>query len=768
MMPAGSTTVVDRPDSRQVRHRVLAALAVGVCVLALELIYGVNLGDALVYAGYELLYVVVPGCLVYRALAGRPGGVLRQLAIGWALGYALEILAFMATAATGTRTLMVVYPLVVGLAAWGLATRRSHPADAPRSERELSTRFVWALAGVCIVALIYVGLAFFPVTRLPGTEAVGYFQDYPWAISIAGEAKHHWPIQDPSVSGEPFPYHYFVHIHLASASQVTGLELPVIFFRLWILPLVALLVLQLVVAGQSLVRSARAGLVAACLVLFVGELQMDTTDEFVSVIPFLGTFFIYLRDSPSFLLGLVMFLPLATLIGERMADRKGLGRPGDWILVGLLAIGASDAKIVLLPLLAGGLVLYAGWSWAAKRRVPLATWLALALVLLVFGTVYLLQYSGRSSGLSLDLTAGYELFKDMPAVALIRSELGDALSGLPGQEALLSAGSVIFGALGLLVAPLIGLVWVFRRQGLRLEEGQAWLLSLFGVGLAAFLFVSSPVGSQLYFFFTALMAGCVVSAHGLWLGWTTRSPFSVEQRRRFATLGIAWVLLLGVILFAPRVVDLFSGAGSQARTYMFWFGGLFVSLALLYLVARRWMGPTRWAAAALVSIAVILVGALDTPLKRIRPALRAASTDSGRVTPEVYEALEWIRDETPESAVIAVNNQLTELGPYEFDYGAFSERRVFLAGWGYSGQYLDQAPGTASSTTDNPYLERLALNEAAFARADAGALAALAEDYGVRYLVVDEVYGGEADTAALGRAATPVYAAPGISVYELR
>ena len=61
---------------------------------------------------------MLPGWATYRVLSRDPGGPLRQLAIGWALGYVLEILAFMATAATGTR------PLVRRLSALVVTARR--------------------------------------------------------------------------------------------------------------------------------------------------------------------------------------------------------------------------------------------------------------------------------------------------------------------------------------------------------------------------------------------------------------------------------------------------------------------------------------------------------------------------------------------------------------------------------------------------------------------------------------------------------------------
>lgn len=161
--------------------------------------------------------------------------------------------------------------------------------------------------------------------------------------------------------------------------------------------------------------------------------------------------------------------------------------------------------------------------------------------------------------------------------------------------------------------------------------------------------------------------------------------------------------------------------------------------------------------------------ALDIPLQKVRPALKNPTLEGGRpLTPELYGALTWIRDETSPQSVIAVNKQVTETGPYEFNYGAFSERRVFLAGWGYSGDYSDRHPLTASSgVTSNPYAERLERNEAAFERPDRSDLEMLSEQFGVHYLVVDQVNGYPADLPALGRAATVVYQAPGVSVFEL-
>jgi hypothetical protein len=738
--------------------------------VGLETAYGVALGDAVLYIAYELGFVVVPGWLAYRALAHQPGGPLRQLAMGWALGYVLEVLAFMLTAAIGTRGLFVAYPLVI--AAGGIVTIvRRQPATAPVTiDPRPSRTFEWLLASVSLAAVGYIALTYFPLIPLPGARSVTYFQDYPWNISIAAEAKHHWPIQDPSVSGQPLPYHYFVNVHLAASSQVTGLRLPLVFFRLFIIPLVALLVLELVVAGKSFWRSAQAGLIAACLVLFLGQMQLDTRQLFTSRRSFEGVFFSFLISSPSFLFGLVIFVPLLTLLGERLTA-AGRGRAGDWILVLLFMVGASDAKITILPLVLAALGLYALWRWLLQRRVTFAVMLAACLTLVVSGTLYILQYKGHTSGLAVDPSAGIDFFNGMPAVWFIKTDLMGALPTFPGKGTMLAAGGVLFGILGLLAPQLVGLVWLSRGRGDQPKAGQAWLFSLFGAGLLALLVLNAPgTGNALYFFFYGLVPGCMLSAEGLRIAWQRRPSLS-GRARHAAVLGFGWLMVLLLLMVAPLHFMPFTGPLSEAHTYMFWYGGLLLTLALLYAAARKWIGPTRWFAVALLCAAVAIVGTVGTFVDNLEPSLSssAAVPKAGKgLTPELYGALAWIRDRTPSDSVIAVNKQFTGLGPFEFDYAAFGERRVFLEGWGYSQRSRELGYAAVAKGLINPFALRLTLNEAAFSHGNRAALEVMVRRYGVRYLVVDRVNGYHADMQVLSHVARTVYRAAGVVVLEVR
>lgn len=749
---------------RDVQRVTAPTLLVMAALVGLPLAYGVSLGNALLYVGYELCYIVIPGWLVYRALSSRPGGRLRQFAIGWGLGYVLEVLAFMLTAAAGVRYLLTAYPLIVGIpAAWAL--RRKGTTE--RCVASLPVNLRWAISGVCVIAAAYVALSYFPAGLLPGGASIHYPPDLLWAISLASEALHHWPIRDPNVAGLPMPYHFFVHVHLASASQVTGLSLPLVFLRLYLLPLIVLAVLQVVIAGESLARSPQVGIIAACLLFLVG--QVDLLHFRLLPYPFLGVFFTHLYASPSIPFGLVMLLPLLILVGEAVSRPEGGTRLGDWVLILVFMIGASDAKIIILPMIVLSLFLFGGGHLLVYRRIPRAVFIAAGLACLVFGAVFLLQYRGYASGVESKLSSPIAFFTNMSAVSIVKSYITSVSPSFPGSGILISGAGVAFGVFGLFGAQMIGLVWLFTHTGIRLSKRQAWLLSFFCTGLVVvFVSISQNV---LYFLDYGIVAGCILSADGLHRAWSRRPRFSASMARKSAVLVLMGAGLLGAVMTFARFHSASNLAGI-ARTYVFAYGTLAVGIILLVALGSR-LRHGRWVAVRVATAVIVMAGFLYVPLYLVRRPLRPVATVTGyRITPQLYRAMAWIRDHTPEETVIGVNNAEA----LDFDYAAFSERRTFLGGWGYSLPSREHGysaisagslVGRAGSAGANLFARRVSLNNSVFHNADRHALRVLTTKYGVRYLLIDELNGFPANLQALHQVAQPVYRASSVVVLKL-
>lgn len=758
-------------EARLVRGRgtqaLLAASFTVACGLLLTLPYGAPAGSALLFAIYLGGFVILPGWLLYVVLAPERGGPMRQLAFGWVVGYTLESIFFMLTAAGGTRSLLVAFP-VAAVLVLGLPARRKFRFErttAAPDSGDPGPRFTVAVAAACIIAMGFFAISFFPDTPLPGSTSVSYSQDYSWIVSLAADALHHWPLTDPSVVGEPMPYHYFSILHFASASQVTGVDLSTVFFRLWPLPVIALIVLQFAESGRSLFRNVWIGLLAAALALMVGELQLLT---FGGAQFTFGWFnYTLLVASPSFLFGMPFVIALFTLLGEQLS-RPG-GPVGSWVLVALVAVGAGGAKVSILPLVLAGLVIFALARFLVDRRLGVAPLVAIGVVGAVQAGFYLVLYKGHSSGLQPDLLASGFL-NDQWVLVTVGNQIASWISWAPLPDAFDVIG-LPFGFAGAFIAPLIGLFWIVRRSTIGSSIALQWLLSVFASGLATLVFVSTVAsGNQLYTVFYGLMAGVMLSAAGLARAWSTR-PDLPGKKPVLLWLGSGWVLVLALLVAGPYLLDELGHPVSDIDQTLFVYGAFLIAMAGLWFLAKRLLSGSSRAASLVVTAAVLATGLLDLPVTDLRNGITPApppAAGSYRLTPELYAALRWMRDETPEDSVFAVNNQYAQefvARPVAYDYAAFSERRAFLAGWGYVQRVRDTGLDRVKAGF-NPFAARKELNDRAFA-GDRKAVDRLWREFGVRYLLVDEANGDPVNPEKLKTLGETVFSAPGVRVVKL-
>ena len=452
-------------------------------------------GDVALFLGFEMVFVLAPGVVLYRALCSDPGGGLRHFAIGWGLGYALSIFAFAATAAVGVRVAFLAYPPLVLLPAATLSLRR-HGALLPRAGESPSSTRSLALALVAVVALVYATAGFFGPAPLPErVDSVSYYIDLVWGISLSADALNHFPIADPTVAGEPLRYHTFVFLHMASITQVTGIELTTVALRLWVLPALLLLVLQLAYAGRQFTGRPWAGPVAAALFLLVGDLDLGSDRGY----PWMGTLFTAFFLSPTFLLGMVLFVPLIVLLHERLEPTEPeRGAVGEWILAVLLLAGCAGAKGSIVPVVLGGLLLLGAWRWFTSKRLGVGLTPAVALSVGALAISYVLLYGGGGSGLELKpLGSGVETLAG-------RAFAAEVEAGVIAKVVLYPIAAAVASVT--LMLALVGVVFALRRLP-RLNDTKVWLLALLCTSVGISFMTLFPGAGQFYFLYYGFAAG---------------------------------------------------------------------------------------------------------------------------------------------------------------------------------------------------------------------------------------------------------------------
>ena len=795
------------------RATLAAGAAVVLTAAAICLAADVGLGDLLRFAGYELGFVVGPGCgLAWLLLGRRPA--LELVAIGWALGYVLEICAFIAASALGVRGLFSLYPIPVLLLLGALLMWR-RPGIAPIRVPPLES---FATAGIGVLALLFVAGGLFEVFPMPWKAAgVSYISDFPWHLTIIGEAKHHWPLTDANVSGIRLWYHVGSHLDMAATSNVTGLEPVLLLLRLFPISLTILVVLQLALVGRRLVGRAWSGPLTAALAVGVGELDSQAGNGY----PFLGYFGTSWWESPSFLLGLAFFLPALLLVCELIRSPEPFRATWPrWAAAAVLLAGAFGAKTPTIPVLGGALAIYLVLRLWRTRRLERPAATAFGVVCGVFVVFYALAYRHAGyGGLRLD---PLKTARAMPQLAEWRRGFG----GLPGP---------LFWGVAVFVAPFasygaLAAVPTIAAQGRSLlGRTELLLLCVLGVGFVPFFLGSQFGASQIIFSHYGFVAGCVLAAGGL-LALVERA----ERERpggaaAAAVFAAAWLIAIGMLELvalpwfstAPALLKIgvpgagvlvvaglllarqrLRGAERGPAVALGTTVALVVALALwkaaildywnvpylllaavaggLAMLALRTARDRRGGIWLMLVLSVLVFGVLDQPLDCVPnrllglPGKRFDVFVAGnvRMSSDLYRGLLWIRAHSSTDDVIAVDNYYEPVGPVGlhrspsyFYYSAFAERRVFLEGWLFTRRANQLGASAVLEGRVIPYPERLRLNNAVFVRGDRRALGILVQRYGVRYLLVDRLNGfATPRVRTLGKL---VFRNPSVAIYRV-
>jgi hypothetical protein len=760
--------------------------------LASWLFTGVSILEAVRYVGFECLFVLVPGCLLYALLSPRHEKWLRTLAIGWPLGYAIEIAAFALTAALGQRQLFLLLPLLA-LATLGplllytrhvsyrsvlQSVRRRVGATTSGGDQRLALLTVGCVVGA---ALLLITLNFFAPYPLPQhAGSVVYFPDNVFDISIAAQARNHWPITEPYVSGQPLLYYTGFFIHTAAVNQATGVPLATIVLRLFPTTITLLIIIQLWLIGSELGNSYWAGTLAVALFFPANDLSLDGAKfEAFGTMPFY-----LLTLSPTYALGIPFFLGILALLQRQLAVDKakdsqpqtdppptrsprstGVARAGflaPLLIAGILILGGAAAKTIAITDLIASLGLFWLWRVVSARDNRMLPYLVVSVI--CAGVLYHFMLSG---GVSAVRIRPFDFIHFTLFVSLFPAH------SIPGLGLLACAAAI---TCFFLFVPSFGALWTLRNWSQN-EPFIALSVAVFIVSASAYILLEAAGDAQFAFIAYGSIAIMPVAAVGMMRLWE-ETPRALRARIARACLSM---LILGLAVAVSARLLTFTAPyfgwkdiASVNWVWMLWYLAAYglVAAAILFfcLKLERYYAPAirsrtiRILACALPLLLTLgLVRSLGAPAPEVWSTMlgKQVAVDSGEhrgITATLYHGLLWVRDHTNRCDILAVNNHSTSAGKTDskyFYYSAFTERSVYLESWAYTsvGTYGGQ-----------PYPRRLALNNRAVSRAEPDALRELAQQ-GVDYVLIDKLHGADAtEPASVSRL---VFSNSALDVYRL-
>jgi hypothetical protein len=721
------------------RRGLAPAALVLIVVVVSWLVSGVTAGDVVRFVAYDVVFVAIPGMTLLWAVRGRRSGFLVTVALGWPIGQALEILAFVATAAIGARGLFLVYPIVVIVPSVVAIWRNPKIRGLPSSSLGLSTLAMWMSAVAVSIGVVYLTLMLLPWATLPASDVRYEYLDFPYFIGLITQVANHWPPTSAGLSGVPLAYEWFVFFHIAAASQVTHVSIPVIALRLDYLPTILVVGCQLLALGRLFGRAAQTGAIAVGILFLLGTLDL-TVNQTGS--PFGDNVLIHLWDSWTFPFGLMFFLALLYLIQERLrADTWRTGSDlGSWALIVLLMVEGSGAKATVLPVILVGTGLYFVLGIVLRRGISVAALVTVMLTAVIFALTYLVIYAGETP----DTHIGFFAWLVGSVTVLYAETIHHNLV----REVLLPL-AYIAGFAGVML-PLAGMLYVFRRRYWPELSAFALPLCMFIAGVLICGFVHQSSDGELYFQDMGYVAGCLVAAEGIRLAWLDAGrslPFS-----RLAAI-VALAVWVGFLVLVVKVTE---GSVGTPEKAVYRYAAL-VALAVVFIAAwafvLRVRGISSKGVLALGLIPLTAAALLTSPII-VSPTARKVLDGETLNSPQVIlpapllTALVWLRNHSTIDEVFAVNNHWIDPGKTDgkfYYYSPFAQRQIFIEA--YNPIRYGVSPGIASKTA-SIFAYRQQLNDAVFDHADAAALAVMTQQYSVRFLFFD-LTRGSADAAVL-------------------
>ncbi|MFG2295222.1 hypothetical protein [Streptomyces sp. NPDC048603] len=733
------------------------------------------------YAFYVLWGVLLPGTLVYRALRRTPHTLIEDLALGAVTGLALELAAWAVLMSLGIQSVAVLWPLAVVVPFAAVPRLRRHWWVRGYARAPLG--WSWAVAATTVITSGYLYRTYLsrnPI--LPTSETTKIFVDLPYQMSLAGNAKHNFPLTLPQVAGEPHEYHWFSFVHEAMTGMVGGLDLTVVQLRLMLPMLCALTMAVTAVVAWRLTGRAWAGPVAALLIFAIGE--FNATPAWTPFGSPQTTLMVWASVSMTYSQPLLLALIGVAGDGLRNGGPENrvpvLGRRAVLVLVALFALASSAAKATSLPVVLAGLAVAGLALLIRTRRIP---WTVVGMGAAVgaaqlFATAVIFRF--KSYGLQATPFSNLQVFWNN------------------SQELRSTGTQIVLGALVFLgfllntqlrMAGVLPLLW---RGRLKLDAVQWFLLGGAIAGPGVYLTLNGWNSS--YFTHAGLALGVILSAWGYCESFerarlSRRGVLLLALASAVFTLALTYLVVFRGTAFAERLASglkewnpdrhsLFAAGAGPARALVpILAAALLGALALAVVGLLWWVAGRRWTGlrgrfGIVVLTAALLAGApaLVSDL-RSKPAMDPTVWGSFPLPASKVEAARWLRDHSRPEDVVATNEHCWSQDDFKtpqsacanrnaFALSGYAERSVLVEGWAFAPRLM------ATGSPDFWDQELLRKNDEAFTRPTAGLLAELRDRHGVRFLFVNRKAGKEAPE--LAGLTTKVLDNGRIGIYEIR
>ncbi|MBB4935771.1 hypothetical protein FHR32_000076 [Streptosporangium album] len=694
--------------------------------------FGVSARDMVCFGAYVALGLTLPGLLLIRALYGGRWTLAEEIALGLVLGYAIEVLTYIAARAAGVPLLVTAWPIITYVVFTAVPRLRRHWKGAPRPTAPIW--WSWSLALVTAYLVAWSATRFFKLHALTWPAFGTVSLDIPFHLALIGELKHHMPPTVPMIAGEPLFYHWFVYAHFAAASWITGVEPLVLLFRLVMLPMMVAFAVLIGMIGRRVVGSWPAALLATAGALFLEAPNLYLGTE-VGAFTWRPT---QTWQSPTQTFGALLFTPVVLLLVDLLDRRRSA--PGKWLLLAVFLVAVTGAKATYLPLLAVGLIAIALMEAARHRRMPWPALVSLGITTVCFAYAQFILFGQARLGMTVE------------PLAMMRNVWGELTGqGEHIEPPLASALGITLLYLLSWVIGWCGICGLLSRPRLLMRPAVVLMLSIGAAGIGATLLFGHPHHAERYFSVAVYPYLGIVAVYGIFI---ILRRARIPLRATACAAGAAIVVTCLIRMFLGVQVPLTPGQDEILlyRPYIVLAVLALLATSVLFVVNRQ-----RLVVAGALTISMIAAAGLPAAcaLRVLSMAVHTPAGGSTDTDPAVEASMvprnaltagRWLRAHSDPDDLVATNTHCrwgyeNPCDSREFWGAALTERRMLVEGWAFTPtNYQHWRRGLTAEYLPFWDQERIQLNDAAFRSPSTASIQRLRVRYGVRWLFVDERY----------------------------